>query len=143
MAKLRNRRKLAAVAGETAENTRNQQSQNTLSLGISKEYITKVSKKNKEIVTKKFSQKFIWTVSCILGALCKLDEILLDSQVRMCSVAVPGWPWNIDSENQEPNGDRFLKDPCPEVLFSASCTGILNDPEQEETHHSNYIESNF
>ena len=70
-----------------------------------------------------------------MGALSKIDDFLLNSQVRNCSVVVPGTSTNNKSENQEPTGDRSLDDPCPKVMFSACHTRNLNDSELEETLH--------
>ena len=75
-------------------------------------------------------------MSRILGALSKLDEFLLKSEVRSCSVAVPGTTRNNNSENQEPTGDRSLGDPCPEAVYSTYHSGKMHDSEQEETHHT-------
>ena len=102
---------------------------------MAEEYITRVSEEIDGMVTKKLSQEFSRTESRILGALSKLDEFLLNPQVRTCFVAVPGTSRNNNSENREPTGDRSLDNPCPEVLFSACHTSNLNDSEQEETHH--------
>ena len=90
MATLRNKRKLAALSRETAENTRNNQSQNTLDPGIAQEYIYQVSEEIEGRVTRKLSKEFSRTESRILGALSKLDEFLLNPQVLTCSVAVAG-----------------------------------------------------
>ena len=136
MATLRNKRKLAAVSRLTTENTRNNQSQNTLNPGMAEKYITQVSEEVEGRVTKKLAQEFSRTESRILGALFKLDEFLLNPQARTCSVAVPGTSRNNNSENREPTGDRSLDGPCPEVVFSACHTSNLNDSEQEETHHT-------
>ena len=106
MATLRNKRKLAAVSKETPENTRNSQSQNTLDPEMSQEYISEVSEEIEGRVSKKLSKEFSRTESHILGALSKLDELLLNPQVRTCSVAVPGTSRNSDSGNREPNRDR-------------------------------------
>ena len=65
-----------------------------------------------------------------MSALSKLDEFLLNPQVRTCSVAVTGTYRNNNSENREPTGDRSLDNPCPEVVFSACHTSNLNDSEQ-------------
>ena len=127
MATLRNKTKLAAVSRETPENTRNNQSQNTLNPWMAEEYITQISEEIEAMVTKKFSQEFSRTESRILGALSKLDEFLLNPQVRTCSVAVPGTSRNNNSENWEPIGDCSLNDPCPKVVFSACRTSNLND----------------
>ena len=71
-----------------------------------------------------------------MSALSKLDEFLLNPQVRTCSVVVPGTSRSNNSENREPTGDRSLNDLCPDVEFSASCTSNLTESDQEETHHT-------
>ena len=101
MATLRNKRKLAAVSRETPESTRNSRAQNTLDPESTQDYISQVSEEIEGRVTKKLSKEFSRTESRILGALSKLDEFLLNSQVRSCSVAVPGTSRNINSENRE------------------------------------------
>ena len=100
MATLRNKRKLAAVSRETPENTRKSQSQNTLDPEMAQEYISQVSEEIEGRVAKKLSNEFSRTESRILGALSKLDEFLLNPQVRTCSVAVPGTSRNGSSENR-------------------------------------------
>ena len=137
MATLRNKKKLAAVSRETPENTRNSQSQNTLDPGMAQEYISQVSEQIEGRVIKKLSKEFSRKESRNLGALSKLDELLLNPQFWTCSVAVPGTSRNNDSENWELTGDRCLGDPCPEAVFSTYHSSNLNDSEQEETHHNN------
>ena len=90
MATLRKKSKLVAVSKETPDNMRNSQSQTTLDPGVAQEYISQVSEEIEGRVTKKLSKDFSRTESRILGALSKLDEFLLNPQVRTCSVAVPG-----------------------------------------------------
>ena len=136
MATLRNKRKIAAVSRETPENTRNSQSRNTLDPEMAHEYISQVSEEIEGRVTKKLSKEFSRTESRILGALSKLDEFLLNPQVRTCSVAVPGTSRNSDSGDREPNGDRFTNDPCPEVVISFHQSGNLNNSEVEENPHN-------
>ena len=138
MATLRNRRKLAAVLRETPENSRNNQSQNTLNPGMAEKYITQVSEEIEGKVTIKLSQEFSRTESHILGALSKLDEFLLNPQVRSYSVAVPGTSRNNNSENRESAWDRSLDDLYPDMVFSSCQTSNLNDSQQEETHHIYY-----
>ena len=70
-----------------------------------------------------------------MGALSKLDEILLNPQVRTCSVAVPGTSRNTNSENRETTGDRSSDDPYPEVGYFAHHSGQLNSPEAENHPH--------
>ena len=105
---------------------------------MAEEYITQVSEEIEGRFTRNFSQEFSRTESRILGALSKLDEFLLNPQVRTCSVAVPGTARNNSSENREPTGDRYLNDPCPEVVFFACYTSKLNDLEQKEAHHTRH-----
>ena len=135
MATLGNRRKLAAVSGETPGNTKNNQSQNTLHPEMALEYISQASEEMEGRVTKKLSKEFSRTESRVLGLLSKLDEFLLNPQVRTCSVAVPETSRNSNSENREPTGHRSLDDPCPEVRFSSHHAGNLNSPELEEYPH--------
>ena len=78
MAILRNKRKLAAMARETQECPRNNQSQISAAPGITKDNIAKVSEEIVGKVTKKLSQEFGKTESRILGALSKLNEFLLN-----------------------------------------------------------------
>ena len=135
MVTLRIRRKLAAVSRGKPENTGNNQSQNTILPVMAEKYITQVCEENEGRVTKKLFHEFSRTESRILGALSKLDEFLLNPQVRIHSVAVPRTSKNINSENQEPTGDRSLNNTCPKVMFSACHTSKLNDSEQGETRH--------
>ena len=133
MATWGNKRQLAAVSRETPENTRNSQSQKTLDPEMAQDFISQVSEEIKGRVTKKYSKDFSWTESHILGALSKLDEFLLNPQIRTCSVAVPGTSRNSDSENREPTGDRSLNDPSPEAMFSSHHSGNLNGSELEDS----------
>ena len=73
------------MAGETEENPRNHQSQNSAAPGFTEDYTAQVSEKIEGRVTKKLSQEFSRTESRILGALSKLDEVLLNPQIRTFS----------------------------------------------------------
>ena len=88
MATLMNKRKLAAVSRETPEGSRSSRGQNLLDPELTQEYISKVSEEIEGMVTKNLSKEFSKTESRILSALSKLDEFLLNPQVRTCSVAV-------------------------------------------------------
>ena len=136
MAILNNKRKLAAVSPETPGDTRNSQSHNTLVPEMAQEHISQVSEEIEGRVTKKLSKDFKRTESRILGALSKLDEVLLNPQIRTCSVAVPGTSRNSDSGNQEPTGDRSLNDPFRKVMCSFHRSGNLNSSKMEECPHS-------
>ena len=132
MARLRNKRKVAAVSREAPENTRNNQSQNTLSPEMAEEYNTQVSEEIEGRVTIKPSQERSRTVSRILGALSKLEEPTSTDLFRSCS-------GNIQEQQLRKPGTHWelvLKRPCYEAVFSACRTSNLNDSDQEETHHT-------
>ena len=129
MATLTNRRKLAAVLRETPESTRSGRAQNRLDPELTQDFISQVSEEIEGRVTKKLSKEFSRSESRILGALSKLDEFLLNPQVRTCSVAVPGTSRNNNSENRETTWDRSSHDPCPAVRLFSHHSGHLNSPE--------------
>ena len=128
MATLRNKTKLAAVSRETPESTRSGRTQSILDPELTQDYISQVSEEIEGRVTKKLSKEFSRTESRILGALSKLDEFLLNPQVRTCSVAVPGTSRSGGNlENQGTNEDRPSDDPGPEVEFSSPHFGAETD----------------
>ena len=121
---LRNKRKLAAVTRETQEeHLRNGQSRNTSVPRINEEYITQVSEEIGGRVSKKLSQEISRTESRILGALSKLDDFLLNQQIRTHSETVPGTIRNTNVENQGTNEDDSQSDPQPEAgIFRGQTT---------------------
>ena len=136
MAILRNRRKLAAVSTETPEGSRSSRGQNVLDPELTQDYyISQVSEEIEGRVTKKLSKELSKTESRILGDLWKLDEFLLNPQVRTCSVAVQGTSRNVNSESRETNGDHSSNDPYPEVGFFPHHSGQLNSAETETNSH--------
>ena len=135
MATLRNKRQLAAVSRETPEGSRGSRAQIILDPELTQDYISQVSEEIEGRVTKKLSKEFSNTESRILGALSKLDELLLNPQGRTCSVAVPGTSRNSNSENGETNGDRSSDDPYPEVGYFSHHSGQLNSQETENHPH--------
>ena len=128
METLRNKRKLAAVSREIPESTRSGRAPNVLDSELTQEYISQVSEEIEGRVTKKLSKEFSRTESRILGALSKLDEFLLNPQVRTCSVAAPGTSRSSNLENQGTNEDRPSDDPGPEVEFASPISGAETDP---------------
>ena len=135
MATLRNKRKLAAVTRESQEeNPRNGQSRNTSVPRINEEYITQISEEIEGRITKKLSQEFNRIESRILGALSKLDEFLLNQQIRTHSETVPGTFRNINVENQGTNEDDSQSDPHPEVGPSVCQSRHSIDSDTGETH---------
>ena len=135
MATLRNKRKLAAVSRETPEGSRSSRAQNVLDPESAQDYMSQVSEEFLGRVTKKLLEEFSKTESRILGVLSKLHELLLNPQVRTCSVAVPGTSRNNNSENRETTGDRSSDDRYPEVGYFSHLSGQLNSPESETNPH--------
>ena len=124
MATLRNKRKLAVVTREIdEEHPKNGQSRNTSVSRINKEYITKVSEEIEGRVTKKLYQEFSRTESRISGALSKLDEFLLNQEIRMHSGTVPETFRNTNVDNQgtkrtTPRVILILKRPLPQPDYT-------------------------
>ena len=135
MATLRNKRKLAAVSRETPESTRNRRTQDILDPELTQDYISQVSEEIEGRVTKKLSKEFSRTESRILGALSKLDEFLLNPQVRTCSVVAPGTSRSNNLENQGTNEDRPSDDPGPEVEFASPISGAETNPHSCNRKH--------
>ena len=131
MATLRNKKKLAAVSRETPEGSRGSRGRNVLDPESTQDYIYQVSEEIEGRVTKKLSKEFNKTDSRILGALSKLDEFLLNPQVRTCSVATHGTSRNSNLENRETHGDRFPNDPYPEGGYFPHHSGQLNSSEAD------------
>ena len=130
MATLRNKRKLAAVSRETPEGNRGSRGRTMLDPELTRDYISQVSEEIEGRVTKKLSKEFNKTESRVLGALSKLDEFLLNPQVRTCSV-VQGASRNANSENRETHGDLPLSHPYPEEWYFHHHSGQPNSPEAD------------
>ena len=139
MATLRNKRKLAAVTREIQEeNPRNGQSRNTSVPKMNEEYITQVFEEVEGRVTKKLSQEFSRTESRILGALSKIDEFLLNLQIRTHSGTVPGTIRNTNVEKQGTNEDDSQSDPHLEAGLFRSQTTQNSGPEVARDIHQNH-----
>ena len=136
MATLRNKWKLAAVSRETQNYSTNSQLLNTFVPGITEKKTAQFSEKNVCEFTKKLLLEFSRTESGILGALSKLDEFLLKSQVRKFSGTVPGTCQIADVENQKPSGDRSQNDPNPEVEFLACRASNVTASDQDKISHT-------
>ena len=130
MATLRNKRKLAAVSRETPDGSTGSRGRSVLDPELTQDYISQVSVEIEGRVTKKLSNEFNKTESRILGALSKLDEFLLNPQVRTCSV-FQGASRNANSENREIHGDRSSNDPYPEGGYFPHHSGQLNSSEAD------------
>ena len=89
-------------------------------------------------VTEKLSEELSRTESRILGALSKLDEFLLDTQILTLSGPVPGTSQNTNVENQEQAGDGSQNDPLPEVDLFLCQSRNSNDSDPEEGSHNEF-----
>ena len=99
------------------------------------DYISQVCEEIEGRVTKKLSKEFSKTESRILGALSKLDELILNPQIWTCSVAVPETFRNNNTENRETTGDRSSDSPFPAVGSFSHHSGQINNPEAENHPH--------
>ena len=124
------------MSRETLEGSRSSRGRNVLDPELTQDYISQVSEEIEGRVTKKISEEFNKTESRILGALSKLDEFLLNPQVRTCSVAVLGKSRNATSDNRETHGDHFSNDPYPEMGYFLHHSGRLNSSETETNSHT-------
>ena len=131
MATLRNKRKLAAVSGEAPESSSSSRGRNVLDPELTQDYISQVSEEIEGRVTKKLSKEFNKTESRILGALSKLDEFLLNPQVRTCSVTAHGTSRHSNLENRETHGDRSSNNPYPEGGYFPHLSGQFNSSEAD------------
>ena len=135
MATLRNKRKYAAVSRETPEGSRSSRAQNVPDPELTQDYISRVSEEIEWRVTKKLSKEFSKTESRILGALSKLDELLLNPEVRTCSAAVPVTSRINNSENRETTGDHPSDDRYPGVGYFPHHSGQPESPETGNHTH--------
>ena len=135
MAKLRNKRILAIVARKTQkEHPRNGQSQRTSVPRIDQEHITQLSEEIEGKVIRKLLQEFK-TESPILGALSKIEEVVLNPQIRMHSGTVPGTFRNTNVGSREPNEDRSQDDSHPEMRPPVCQSLHSSDLDPDEAPH--------
>ena len=127
---------LADVRRETQEeHPRNGQSRNTSDPRINEEYIRQVSEEIERRVTKRLFQELSRTESRILGALSKLDEFLVNRQIRTHSGTVPESFRNTNVENQVLNEDRSQDDLHPEIGPSVCQSRHSIDSDTDEAPH--------
>ena len=121
---------MAAVTRKTQEElSRNRQSRKTSVPRINEEYITQLSEKIEGRVTKKLSQEYSRTESRSFSALSKLDEFLLNQQIRTHSGTVPETFRNTNVDNQGANEDDFPSDLHIEAGLFRSQTTQNSGPE--------------
>ena len=116
----RNKRKLAALNKKNCEeHPRSNLAQNSNVPSSQEDYITQVSEEIEVRVTKKLSQEFSRTENCILGALARPDDFLLNPLIQGHSGTTPEASRNVFSINQGTNEDDSQSNSDPEAgLFN-------------------------
>ena len=84
--------------------------------------MTQVSEEIEDKVTAKLSKEFSRTESRILGALCRLDDFLLNPLIQGHSGSSPETSWNAHGTNQGTNKEDSQSDPHLEASVSQSQT---------------------
>ena len=106
MATLRKKRKLAALNKENCqEHPRSNLAQNSNAHRSQEDYITLGSEEMEGRVTEKLSQEFSRTESRILGALSRLDDLLLNPIIQGHSGTAAETSRNAYGTNQGTNED--------------------------------------
>ena len=139
----RNKRKLAALNKENCEeHPRSNLAQNPNVPRSQEDYITQVSEQIEERVTEKLSQEFSRTENRILGALARLDDLLMNPLIQGHSGTAPETSRNVFSINQGTNEDDSQSDPHLEAgLFNNQMTKLWprRRPRQFETFKMSFF----
>ena len=123
----RNKTKLAALNKENCEeHPKSNLVQNSNVPRSQEDDITQVSEEIEGRGTKKLSQDFSRTENCILGALARLDDFLMNPLLQGHSGTTPETSRNKFSLNQGSNEDDSQSNPHPEA-------GLLTSG-QEDRH---------
>ena len=102
----RKKRKIAALKKQNCEEQpRSMLAQNSNVPRSQEDYLTQVSEEIEGKVTKKLSQEFSRTENCILGALARLDDFLMNPLIQGHSGTAPETSRNVFSINQGTNED--------------------------------------
>ena len=98
----RNKRKVAALNKENCEeHPKSNLTQNSSALGSQEDNITQFSEENEGRVTKRLSKEFSRTENCILGALARLDDFLMNPLLPGHSGTTPEPSRNALNSSQE------------------------------------------
>ena len=121
---------MAALNNENCEeDPRSNVAQNSSVPRSEEDYITQVSEKTEERVTKKFSREFRQTENRILGALSRLDDFLMNLLTQGYSETNPATSRNALGTNQGSNEDDSQSNPHPEASIIHSQTTRNARPE--------------
>ena len=129
----RNERKLAALNKENCEEQpRSILAQNSNVPRLQEDYITQVFEEIEGKVTRKLSQEFSRTENCILGALARLDDFLMNPLIQGHSGTAPQTSRNVFSINQGTNEDDSQSDPHLEAGFFNNLKTQNSGPEYRQ-----------
>ena len=131
MATLRNKRKLAALTKRIAKSILGVTAQNSIVPRSQEDYITQVSEKIEDRVTKMLSQEFSRTEKRILGALSRLDVFLQNPPIQGYSGTAPETSRITLGANQGKNEYDSQCDLHPEATISQSQNTQNFDPDDE------------
>ena len=141
MATLRNKKKSAAINKENwEEHPRSNLAQNSNVLRSQEVFITQVSEEIEGRVTKKLSQEFSRTENCILGALARFDDFLMNPLIQGHAGTAPGTSRNALSTIRGTNEDNSQSDPHPEAgIFQNQMT--QNSGSEDGHDNTNFLTS--
>ena len=132
---MRNKQKFAALYKEIfGEHPRSNLAQNSNVPKSQEEYIAQVSEPIDGIVTWSLSQEFSRTESCILAALSRLDDFLLNPLNKGHSGIAPEISQNTIRTSQGTNEDDSQSESHPEVGVSQSQSTQNSGP--DDAHDS-------
>ena len=134
MATLRNRRKVAALNKENCEELPTcSLAQNSNVPRSQEDYITQVSEEIEGRVTKRLSKEFSRTESRILGALARLNDLLMNPLLQGHSGTTPEMSRNAFITNQGTNEDDSQSDPHAEAgIFGNQTTRNSGQEDQRD-----------
>ena len=120
----RNKRKLAALNKENCEgHPRSKLAQNSGAPRSQEDYISQVCAEIEGRVTRRLSKEFSRTENRILGALARLDDLLMNPLLPGHSGTTPEPSRNALNRSQGTNEDDSQNDPRPEAgLFHGQMT---------------------
>ena len=136
MAILRNKRKLATLNKEKCEeHPRKNLAKNSNTCRSQENYITQVSEEIKGTVTKNLSQEFGRLESCILGALSRFDDLLLNPLIQGHSGNATETSRNTYGTNQGTNENDSHSDPHHGAGIFQSQTTRNSGPKEPHDNH--------
>ena len=126
----RNEKEMAALNKVNCEeHHKSNLAQNSKAPRSQKDYITQVSEEIEGRVIKRLSKEFSRTENCILGALARLDDFLMNPLLQGHSGTTPEPSRNALSTSQGTHEDDSQDDPHPEAALFHSQIRQNSGPE--------------